>query len=98
MFVVLIYRLVQIMFLFDDAYFGFFLKLGRLLGFESLFWHGKAPGGGRNDLSQRPATVVREIKRGGWIPIDYTITNNCFNIVALQNFALLRLCGFLPGL
>lgn len=91
----LIYRLVQIMLLFVDAYFGFFLKLGRLLGFESLFWHGKAPGGGRNDLSQRPAKVMREIKRGGWIPIDNTITNNCFNIVARENSALFRLCWLL---
>lgn len=48
----LIYRLVQIMFLFVDFDFGFFLKLGRLLGFESLFWHGNGSWGGRNDLSQ----------------------------------------------
>lgn len=82
MFVVLIYRLVQIAFLFVDTDFGFLLKLGRLLGFESLFWHGNGSWGGRNDLSPRPVKVLREIKRGGWIPVDNTITNNCCNIVA----------------
>lgn len=80
----LIHRLVRILLLFVDAYFGFFLKLDGLLGFESLLWHSNGSEGGKNN-PHKTWVGLREILGGGWtggIPDDNTIAHNCCNIVA----------------